>query len=190
MEILKYKDFEGSAELDVQRGVCRGRILFIDDTVTYESKTIPGLQKQFEDAVLDYIETCRLIDKEPQKSCRGQFNVRVTPELHRAAARRAATQETSLNDIVCIALSAYLQPKSAEATSRVATFEARVVDPTKGVALAQTRRQAKQLVSAAVTVDIGRTPSPENSPFFPVAWQATSSAAAVIAQDAEPPYAH
>lgn len=190
MEILKYKDFEGSAELDIERGVCKGRILFIDDAVTYESKTINGLQKQFEEAVLDYIETCRLIDKEPQKSCRGQFNVRVPPELHRAAARRAATEETSLNDVVRIALNAYLQPKSSEAASRVMTFEERVVRPTKGAALAHAKRQAKQLGSAAMTVDIGQTPSPQGASFFPVTWQETSSAAAVIAQDAEPPYAH
>lgn len=190
MEILKYKDFEGSAELDLQRGVCKGRILFIDDVVTYESKTIAGLQKQFEEAVLDYVETCRLVEKEPQKSCRGQFNVRVAPELHRAAARRAIAEETSLNDVVCMALSAYLQSKAAESERSLETFEARVVHPTKKLALAQARLQARQLGSAATTVSIARDSANENASFFPDAWQATSSAAALISQDAEPPYAH
>jgi predicted HicB family RNase H-like nuclease len=108
MEILKYKEFEGSAELDVKRGVCRGKILHIDDVVTYESKDVLRLQKEFEDAVVDYLETCNLIGKEPQKPCRGQFNVRVSPELHRAAARKAILENTSLNDVVRKALDAYL----------------------------------------------------------------------------------
>jgi predicted HicB family RNase H-like nuclease len=108
VEILKYKEFEGSAELDMKRNVCRGKILFIDDTVTYESALIQDLQNEFEEAVDDYIETCKQIGKEPQKSCRGQFNVRVSPELHRAATRRSITDDTSLNEVVRSALQAYL----------------------------------------------------------------------------------
>lgn len=108
MEILKYKEFEGSAELDMKRNVCRGKILFIDDAVTYESASIQDLQNEFEEAVDDYIETCKQIGKEPQKSCRGQFNVRVSPELHRAATRRSITDDTSLNEVVRSALQAYL----------------------------------------------------------------------------------
>jgi predicted HicB family RNase H-like nuclease len=108
VEILKYKEFEGSAELDMKRNVCRGKILFIDDVVTYESASIQDLQNEFEEAVDDYIETCKQIGKEPQKSCRGQFNVRVSPELHRAATRRSIADDTSLNEVVRSALQAYL----------------------------------------------------------------------------------
>ena len=110
MEILRYKEFEGSAELDMARNVCRGKILHIDDLVTYESKSVSGLQKQFEDAVDDYIETCQQIGKIAQKSCRGQFNVRVGPELHREAVRRSVCENISLNEVVCRALSFYLVP--------------------------------------------------------------------------------
>jgi predicted HicB family RNase H-like nuclease len=108
VEILKYKEFEGSAELDMARSVCRGKILYIDDLVTYESKTIEDLQNQFQEAVDDYIETCVLVGKEPQKPCRGQFNVRVSSTTHRAALRRATADDTTLNDVVCKALEAYL----------------------------------------------------------------------------------
>lgn len=190
MKILKFRDFEGSAELDMQRGVCTGRILFIDDVVTYESKTVQGLQKQFENAVLDYIETCLLIEKEPQKSCRGQFNVRVAPELHRAAARRAVADDTSLNDVVCMALGAYLQLGPTEPKRGAETFEARVVHLTKEVAVGQARLQATQFGSAATTVRGSRDSSSKSTSFISDTWQATSSAAAVISQVAEPPYAH
>jgi predicted HicB family RNase H-like nuclease len=108
VEFLRYKEFEGSAELDMARNVCRGKILHIDDLVTYESKSVGGLQKQFEDAVDDYVETCEQVGKKAQKSCRGQFNVRVGPELHREAVRRSVYENISLNEVVCRALSIYL----------------------------------------------------------------------------------
>lgn len=124
MEILKYKEFEGSAELDMTRNVCRGKILHIDDVVTYESKSIDDLEMQFEEAVDDYIETCNQIGKEPQKACRGQFNVRVSPGLHRAATRRSIADNTSLNDVVCKALEAYLVPATGFASVAATGLEA------------------------------------------------------------------
>lgn len=116
MEILQYKDYEGSAELDMQRQVCRGKILHIGDLVTYESANIQGLQKQFEEAVDDYIETCNAIGKTPQKSYKGQFNVRVSAELHRLAARKALVNDTTLNEVVVQALQHYLNGGDASAS--------------------------------------------------------------------------
>lgn len=108
MDILKYKDYEGSAELDMARGVCRGKILFIDDLVTYEAAAPNDLQKEFEAAVIDYLDTCRSLGKQPQRPFRGLFNVRVAPSLHRTAALRAAADAVSLNDVVVRALDAFL----------------------------------------------------------------------------------
>ena len=79
MDILKYKDYEGSAELDMACGVCRGKVLFIDDLVTYESASPTELQKEFVAAVDDYLETCLSLGKEPLRPFRGLFNVRVAP---------------------------------------------------------------------------------------------------------------
>lgn len=108
MDILKYKGYEGTAELDMSRGVCRGKILFINDLVTYESNVPAELQKEFEAAVDDYLETCADLGREPAKPFKGLFNVRVPPELHRSAALRAAEDGVSLNDVVVKALDSYL----------------------------------------------------------------------------------
>lgn len=108
MDILKYKDYEGTAELDMSRGVCRGKVLFIDDLVTYEAASPVNLQREFEAAVDDYLETCEQVGKEPQRTFRGQFNVRVAPELHRAASLRAVTEGVTLNEVVVRALDAYV----------------------------------------------------------------------------------
>lgn len=112
MNILKYKDYEGTAELDMGRGVCRGKILFVDDLVTYEAASPRDLQKEFEEAVDDYLKTCASLGKEPQRPLRGLFNVRVPPELHRAAALRATSDAVSLNEVMVQALDSYVHKRS------------------------------------------------------------------------------
>lgn len=112
LDILKYKDYEGTAELDMTRGVCRGKVLFIDDLVTYESAFPANLQKEFEAAVDDYLETCADLGKEPLRPFRGLFNVRVTPTIHRAATLRAVADGVSLNDVVVRALDTFLNVRA------------------------------------------------------------------------------
>ena len=109
MDIIKYKDYEGTAELDMERGVCRGKILFIKDLVIYESSTPKELQKAFEHAVDDYLETCKELGREPQKPFNGVFNVRIGPELHRKSALRAKSESVSLNEVVTKAITAYVR---------------------------------------------------------------------------------
>ncbi len=113
MDLLQYNGYEGTAELDMTRCTCRGRVLFIHDLVTYEAKTPDQLQKEFEAAVDDYIETCKQVSKEPQRPFRGLFNVRVAPALHRTAVVRATSEGVSLNDIVVQALTSYLNIRPA-----------------------------------------------------------------------------
>jgi len=108
MDILKYKEYEGTAEIDLDRMVCRGKILFIDDLVTYEAGTPQELRKEFEAAVDDYIETCALLKREPQKPLKGLFNVRIAPELHRALSLRALKDDVSQNEVVSRAIDAYV----------------------------------------------------------------------------------
>ena len=112
MNILKYKDYEGTAELDITRGICRGKILFINDLVTYEAVLPSDLQKEFEAAVDDYFLTCTELGREPQKSLKGQFNVRIPPALHKAAILRALADGVFLNDVTVRALEAYVNVRA------------------------------------------------------------------------------
>ena len=107
MTILKYKDYAGSADLDMDRGVLRGKILLIGDLVTYEAPTVKQLQQEFEAAVDDYVDTCNQIGKAPQKSFTGVFNVRIEAECHKALAMLAARDGRTLNALVAEALHCY-----------------------------------------------------------------------------------
>lgn len=114
MEMLRFKGYEGSAELDMTRQVCRGKILFINDLITYEASSPTNLQHEFELAVDDYLSTCIELGREPQKPFRGLFNVRVSPTTHKSAVVRAASDGITLNELVVRAIEAHLNQPSAQ----------------------------------------------------------------------------
>lgn len=121
--LLKYKGYEGTADIDHEDDVCFGKILFIDDLVTYKAATPKQLRAEFEAAVDDYIETCRELGREPKRPFNGQFNVRISPDQHKALARCAQVEKVSLNAVVARALDAYLaSPKTRRAPRRDAAF--------------------------------------------------------------------
>ena len=77
------------------------------------------LIKAFHEAVEDYLETCQRIGKEPNKTYKGSFNVRIPAEMHREAAIYAASVAISLNDFVKTAIEYAL--KAASASARAGT---------------------------------------------------------------------
>ena len=90
-----YKGFQGSVEYD--DGTLLIRILHIDDfistTCDYASKAVA----EFRDLVDDYLATCTEKGDEPNRPFKGSFNVRIDPQLHRAAAMAAAATGLTLN---------------------------------------------------------------------------------------------
>lgn len=99
-DILQYGDYIASINFSAEDEVFYGKILGIDDLVTFEGASVKELKKAFQDAVDDYIETCKELGKEPNKTYKGTFNVRIPSELHKAAAVYAANNNISLNDFV------------------------------------------------------------------------------------------
>ena len=102
---LKYKDFIGSVHFSAEDEVFHGKLIGIDDLVTFEGSSVGELKKSFEEAVKDYLELCKRIDKSPHKSYKGSFNVRIKPVLHKQAARRSTELGLSLNQFVESAIS-------------------------------------------------------------------------------------
>lgn len=108
MKTIKYNGFIGSVEVSIEDNCIHGKILFINDLITYESDTPNNLQAKFEEAVDDYIETCTQLNIEPLKSFGGSFNVRIEPEKHQELALLAAQNDTTINKIVKKAIGNYI----------------------------------------------------------------------------------
>jgi predicted HicB family RNase H-like nuclease len=111
--LLKHKGYIGSVEVSLGDACLHGKILFIQDIVTYEGQTVSELKQAFVEAVEDYLATCEELGREPQKPFSGSFNVRVGPELHKAAAEQAYRENISLNELVKCALEERLAPHHA-----------------------------------------------------------------------------
>jgi predicted HicB family RNase H-like nuclease len=99
-DVLQYKDFIGSVHFSAEDGCFFGRIEGIDDLVTFEGRDVGDLRKAFREAVEDYRGLCRSAGKPVHKSYKGSFNVRLTADLHRKAARKSAMLGISLNRLV------------------------------------------------------------------------------------------
>jgi predicted HicB family RNase H-like nuclease len=97
---LEFKGYIGSVEYSSEDKCLFGKIEMIEDLVTFEASTVQELETNFQNAVNDYIETCKLLGREPQKAFKGVFNVRVNPEIHRKLYEEALRAGTSLNTFV------------------------------------------------------------------------------------------
>ena len=104
MKPLQYKGYLGSVDCDPEENCLYGKILHINDLVTYEAESPAGVKTAFKESVDDYLTTCAEVGKDPDKSYKGTFNVRMTPDLHKAAAVAAVQLETTLNDFVSQAI--------------------------------------------------------------------------------------
>jgi predicted HicB family RNase H-like nuclease len=110
-DILQYQNYYASVHFSAADEVFYGRILGINDLISFEGASVQELKAAFEEAVEDYLETCATIGKTPEKTYKGTFNVRVSSALHKEAATFAAVHNITLNEFVKKALAFTLDRK-------------------------------------------------------------------------------
>lgn len=99
-DVMFHKDFIGSIHYSTDDEVFYGKIEGIDDSIGFEGSSVEELKLAFHEAVEDYVKLCETTGKQPQKAYKGSFNIRISPELHRKAAREAAVRGISLNQFI------------------------------------------------------------------------------------------
>ena len=104
---LHYKDYVGSIEYSEVDNTLYGKVLGIRSLILYEGKNVDDLVKDFHDSVDFYLNDCINNNIVPEKSFKGSFNVRISPELHMEYAVYAMENNTSLNKLVEEALLNY-----------------------------------------------------------------------------------
>lgn len=110
-DVMNYNGYWGSVEVSLSEEVIHGKILNINDLITYEAKTVEGLQEEFRLAVDDYLETCESLNREPNKPFSGTFNVRIGPEKHHELWAHAHLMGVSINEAIKLAVNNFLQDK-------------------------------------------------------------------------------
>ncbi|MBE5825068.1 MAG: type II toxin-antitoxin system HicB family antitoxin [Butyrivibrio sp.] len=106
--VLEYKGYYANIRFDSESKSLIGKIEGINDLVTFESNSPKKIEKEFISAVDDYLAFCKEVGKEPEKTYKGRFNVRISPELHRQIARKACEENGTINSVVEKAIRAYV----------------------------------------------------------------------------------
>jgi len=104
MKLFHYKNYLGSIEINLNEKCLHGKLMFVNDLVTYEAQTIKTLEKEFHSAIDDYLATCKKLKREPMRPFRGSLNVRIGEELHKNIATTAALHNMTINEYIKTAL--------------------------------------------------------------------------------------
>ena len=117
--ILEYKDYHAKIVFDSDDSVLRGKIEGINDLVTFEAVDVAGIEKEFHDAVDDYLAFCEEVGKSPEKEYKGTFNVRISPERHKEMVLIALKKDMTLNACVESAIKKYIYENSRDHSNTV-----------------------------------------------------------------------
>jgi len=112
--IIEHKGFIGTINFSDEDNVLFGKIEGIDDLVTFEGRSVDELRKSFIEMVDLHIADCEAVGIPIEKSFKGSFNVRLNPELHKKAFRKALKNGLSLNQLVQIAIDHEVNSSSDE----------------------------------------------------------------------------
>ena len=106
--VLKYKGYHTKVECNIETKKIYGKIEGIKDLVNFECDTFEDVEREFYQAVDDYLIFCEELGEEPNKEYRGSFNVRITPSEHRKLALFTDKRGLTLNQGVQQAIGMYL----------------------------------------------------------------------------------
>lgn len=115
---LTHKGYIAQLTVDADAGVIHGQVINTRDVLTFSAKSAADLKPEFIATIEDYEEWCRSLGEQPQKPLSGTISLRMGPELHQAAANRAAVMKQSLNAWIVATLECELGRRPATLTAQ------------------------------------------------------------------------
>lgn len=106
---MEFKGYTGSVEYSPADRVFHGRIIGITDIITFEGTSVEALEKDFRDAVDDYLDMCAEDGVEPQRPYSGRFVLRLPPSIHGQVTAAARMAKTSMNGWIVETIQARLE---------------------------------------------------------------------------------
>ena len=94
--VLVYKGYTARIEFDAEDRLFFGRLLGIEDIVTFHAESVEELVHAFEAAVDGYVAMSVQLGREPQTPYSGRITLRIPPQAHAQVAARAAQEGKSL----------------------------------------------------------------------------------------------
>ena len=97
---LTYNGYTASVNYSSDDDVLFGKVIGINDLITFEGTSVSELKAAFQEAIDDYLETCKSVGRSPDETYKGVFNVRVPSTLHQKIATFASQHDVTLNEFV------------------------------------------------------------------------------------------
>ena len=104
--LMEYKGYHAKAYYDAADKVFVGEVVGIEDSLNFHGYSVDELESMFHQSIDNYLDLCKEIGKEPDKEYSGVFNVRVSPEIHRMIALKAAEKDVTMNRLISEILTA------------------------------------------------------------------------------------
>lgn len=95
--MIEYKGYTGVVEFDPELSLFTGHVIDLRDEIYFEGESVQELTASMRRAVDHYLSVCEARGEEPERPFSGKLNLRLGPDLHRAAAIAAAAEGESLN---------------------------------------------------------------------------------------------
>ncbi|MBN1498805.1 MAG: type II toxin-antitoxin system HicB family antitoxin [Spirochaetes bacterium] len=98
--MMEYKGYIGTVTYDSDAKIFHGDVINTKDVITFQGTSVKEIEKAFEDSIDDYLKWCKEDGVNPEKPYSGKFNLRISPELHKAIAIASIKKKVSLNKFV------------------------------------------------------------------------------------------
>lgn len=95
--VMTYKGYIARVGFDSRDNIFIGKVLGIEDSITFHGTTVKELRVDFEAAITHDIADCAATGRTPFKPASGKLMLRVSPETHAKALTMAKASGKSLN---------------------------------------------------------------------------------------------
>ena len=97
MNTMSYRGYTARMEFDPDDKIIVGRVLDIDDIITFHGTSVAEFESALHSAVDGYLAACEQLGQAPDKPASGKMMLRVDPAVHAAAVKASARSGQSLN---------------------------------------------------------------------------------------------
>ena len=97
MNSMSYNGYTARMEFDAEDKIIVGRVIDIDNIITFHGESVVEFEAAFKTAVDGYIHACEQLGQAAEKPASGRLMLRVSPVVHAAAVKASARSGQSLN---------------------------------------------------------------------------------------------
>ena len=97
MNNMTYLGYTAHMDFDTEDRIIVGRVVDIDDIITFHGTSVAEFESAFKTAVDSYIHACQQLGQTADKPASGRLMLRVNPAVHAAAVKASARSGQSLN---------------------------------------------------------------------------------------------